>query len=189
MHAPQPREKTGSLPYRAFSRFSVFSGTRWSWDVTGVGRKLQICAETQRKKLEAAGEKQAEMDLRELSGVNRLFVSPPRGSVARGRANQRRRNSCSQACFCHCSFCSPHRPACCCLCSCCSHRPARTSPRPNRHSRCRSYAGDGSARVAWCTARRAASRRRRLCPQPRRVLSSARFQAGSFEPKPNPGRR
>ena len=125
-----------------------------------------------KEKLEAAGRNGPARILLE---AGRPRLAPRAPALARRRAPATTSNSCSQACFCHCSFCSPHRPACCCLCSWCSHRPARTSPRPNRHSRCRSYAGDGSTRVAWCTARRAASRRRRLCPQPRRVLSSARF--------------
>ena len=79
---------------------------------------------------------------------------------------------------------SAHRLACCCFRSCCCHRPARISPRPSRHSRCRSFAGGGTIHVRRM--QRATSRRRRLFPQPRRAHSLARFQAGSFEPEPPP---
>ena len=84
----------------------------------------------------------------------------------------------------NCSCWLPHRLACCCFRSCCCHRPARISPRPSRHSRCRSFAGGGTIHVRRM--QRATSRRRRLFPQPRRAHSLARFQAGSFEPKPPP---
>ena len=80
---------------------------------------------------------------------------------------------------------APHRLACCCFRSCCCHRPARISPRPSRHSRCRSFAGGGTIHVRQ-RMRHATSRRRRLFPRPRRAHSLARFQAGSFEPKPPP---
>ena len=75
--------------------------------------------------------------------------------------------------------------ACCCFRSCCCHRPARISPRPSRHSRCRSFAGGGTIHVRP-RMQRVTSRRRRLFPPPRRAHSLARFQAGSFEPKPPP---